>query len=421
MQEIERKFLIKEVPNNINRYEKQEILQWYYKNNNKNIRIRKTVSYKNGRKYSTYHMAYKQWSGLVRQESEKKISEQMFKDQQTLFSIYWIKKTRFFIPYKKHIIEVNQFHEDLHWLRMIEVEFSSTKNANDFEPLPRFWKEITNLKESTNYHLAIHWANKLIKKTKYEEIFTTLKLRDFYNLEAKKYSQTRKKHWPDAEKLLEEIKKYDKKTISILELGCWSWRFLEALQEIKNKKINYIGSDISENLLDEAKKISKQTNIKTTFICKDMINILKEHKQEEFDFIVAIASFQHLPSKKQRFLGTKYIYRTLKYNGIVMMTNRSLSKRMIKKYRKIILFSILHKIGSRNKKEWNDLLIPRKTKTKTHKRFYHIFTKKEIGTLFGQSWFVIKYLEYLNKNGSKTNNRKNGNNTLIIAKKTIYK
>jgi len=60
---------------------------------------------------------------LVRQEIEKEISEKKFKDYREFAKYNQIKKTRYLFPYKKDIIEINQFHDKLDGLRMAEVEF----------------------------------------------------------------------------------------------------------------------------------------------------------------------------------------------------------------------------------------------------------------------------------------------------------
>jgi hypothetical protein len=43
-------------------------------------------------------------------------------------------------------------------------------------------------------------------------------LRQFYNEEAKKFSASRKKKWPEFEYILKQIKNYPKRKIKILEL-----------------------------------------------------------------------------------------------------------------------------------------------------------------------------------------------------------
>lgn len=65
-------------------------------------------------------------------------------------------------------------------------------------------------------------------------------LASFYDKEAEKYYQTRKKHRADADMILDEIKTTDKKTIKILEFGCGSGRLLAHLKTLKGIHIHYI-------------------------------------------------------------------------------------------------------------------------------------------------------------------------------------
>ncbi|MDD3663281.1 MAG: hypothetical protein PHT84_05470 [Candidatus Pacebacteria bacterium] len=60
---------------------------------------------------------------MVRQETEKEISEKQFKDYREFAQHNQIKKTRYLFQYKKDVIEINQFHDKLDGLRMAEVEF----------------------------------------------------------------------------------------------------------------------------------------------------------------------------------------------------------------------------------------------------------------------------------------------------------
>lgn len=420
MLEIERKFLMNEIPENLESCEKQEILQWYFKENKKNIRVRKTISHKKWRKYTTYTMTKKQWSWLIRQEDEKKISEKQFWDYREFAKTYQIRKTRYLYPYNKYIVEINQFHDSLDGLRMAEIEFWSEKESEKCIPPSRCNKEVTEKKEANNSYLAVYGMQKLIRKTKFQDIITHFQLKSFYNQEAQKYSQTRKKHRNDANIILDTIQQYPKEDIKILEIGCWSWRMLEHLELIKDKKIEYIGIDISENLLEEAKKTSPKKHIKTHFICQDMIKYLSQCKQESIDIVIWVASFQHLLNRKDRFLAAKYMYRWLHYEWLVIMTNRSFSSRMVKTHRRTIIKSIRNKIIHRTQNEWNNLMIPWKSENNLYKRFYHVFTKKELSTIFTQSWFVIKNLSYRTKEGNETKNRKESNNTLLIAQKNIF-
>jgi len=66
-------------------------------------------------------------------------------------------------------------------------------------------------------------------------------LKTFYNQEAQKYHQTRKKFRSDGEIILQEIKKNKAKNLSILEFGCGSGRLINFLNSnLKDKNITYI-------------------------------------------------------------------------------------------------------------------------------------------------------------------------------------
>jgi SAM-dependent methyltransferase len=241
-------------------------------------------------------------------------------------------------------------------------------------------------------------------------------LENFYNQEAEKYYFTRKKYRSDWYIILEEIKKNPKQTISILEFWCWSGRFISFLnQNLQDKKINYIWIDLSQKLIEFAKK----DNSNNKFIQDDISNYIKQTKQESFDYIVWIASFQHIPSKKERLFLLKSFYRSLNYWWKLIMTNWSISKRFIKKYYKVFINSLLKFLYTSWNYSRNDLYIPWKNKGITNKRYYHIFTKKEIKNLTKTAGFKTILLTYVNNKWQKIKNRKKSNNTIFIWEKNI--
>ena len=68
-----------------------------------------------------------------------------------------------------------------------------------------------------------------------------------YDLISKKFSQTRKKFWGS----MEFIGEYAEKGDRVLDFGCGNGRILEILG---GKNIDYVGVDISENLIKLAEK-----------------------------------------------------------------------------------------------------------------------------------------------------------------------
>jgi len=282
-------------------------------------------------------------------------------------------------------------------------------------------------------------------------------LKNFYDTEAEKYYYTRNKHRADGYIILNEIKKYistedencppiwitkpnsrqKTKTISILEFGCGWWRLIKFLdKQIQDKKlnikINYIWVDLSQKLLDFAQTDSQKfsTKIKSKFICKDITAYTKNLKQESLDFVIWVASFQHMPNQKERLFILKNFYQSLKYNGKLIMLNRSFSIWFIKKFKQVIKKSIIKTIYTIGIHDWRNLDIPRKKskqknnkqsiKQKNHYRFYHIFSTKELSLLGKLSWFKISELTYVDKTGHTIKSRKKSNNTLFIWEKKVF-
>lgn len=416
MQEIERRFWLDQLPKK--KYsDEQEIVQGYYtdqKNTNSRIRKCKTT------KSTTYTQTIKHGKWLVREEIETKITAQAWKKLRPAAEKTSLTKTRYILKHQKHEIEINVFHDDLEGLILVEVEFESKKEADTFKVPERFGVELTNNEYSTSYYLAKNGKKDLEKSVKpYEQIIQE-NLADFYDQESSKYASTRKKLRPEAHLFIDEIKKIAKDSITILELWCGSGRLLEQINTLTDKKIDYIWVDISEGLLDEAKKIKTAKNITTTFIKSDMLSFLKDQKQESLDCIIAIASVQHLASKKTRILFSKYSYRALVYGGHFIMSNRSFSLRFVKKYRKALIENTRNILFPQRPYERNSLLLPRKTKQKTFKRFYHIFTKAELREISEQWGFLITTLDYVNKEWELISDRKHATNTIVIWEKTIF-
>ncbi len=241
-------------------------------------------------------------------------------------------------------------------------------------------------------------------------------LENFYDKEAEKYYFSRKKYRADWYIILDEIKKNPKKTISILEFWCGSWRLISFLNaNLKNKKIVYTWIDLSKKLIEFASKDNPNNN----FIHDDIYNYIKNTKQESLDFIIWIASFQHIPNQKERIYLIKSFYKSLNYWWKLIMTNRSISKRFIRKHYKPLINSFLkyiYTIWNYNRK---DLYIPRKNKNQINKRYYHMFTKGEIENLTKIWWFKTILLTHIDRRWQKTKVRKNSNNTIFVWEKNV--
>ena len=261
----------------------------------------------------------------------------------------------------------------------------------------------------------------------------THKLQQFYNQNAQHFSQTRKKHRPEFDYIMNIINTYPWKKMTIRELGCGDGRFYTYLQKNCNKEINYTWIDISDELLKIAKKTistkDKKSKLwplnsklfpKATFIHADMIEHIQQGKQESVNIIVSIAAFQHIPTLSQRRLVLKNIYRLLTYEWKYIMTNRTASQRFIQKYWKPILLSRMKTIVTIGQHTWRDLSIPWENKGKKWWRYYHLYGEKECTNLAQESWFIVEENRYMTTDGQITDNQKNARNMITVLKKSTF-
>lgn len=242
-------------------------------------------------------------------------------------------------------------------------------------------------------------------------------LREFYDLEANNFHETRKVIWPEFWIIKDKINLIEKDKINILELWCWSWRFFRYLKDELRKDIEYTWLDFSKNLIWIAN--IENINNEWTFVVWDMINYLGNFDQQSFDVVIAIASFQHIDSKSKRINIFKHIYRVLTYWGILIMVNWSFSDRFIKKYSKQFSISVLYSILTFWFLKYNDLFIPWNTENKIFERYYHIFTLKELIQLYKMWWFVIKESWYVDRNWTLINSYKNSRNSIVVWVKDV--
>ena len=139
--EIERKYLIRQLPNHLNDYPHDEISQAYI-STDPVIRIRK--------KNEDYILTIKSKGLLAREEIEMPISKESFLHLLEKKDGINIEKTRYKIPESRgYLIELDVFHGVYEGLLLAEVEFSSEEAAQNYIPPAWFGEEVTY---STRYH-----------------------------------------------------------------------------------------------------------------------------------------------------------------------------------------------------------------------------------------------------------------------------
>ena len=146
--EIERKFLVKSLPENLEQYPQKEIEQGYLCTNPV-IRIR--------RSNDQYILTYKGKGLMIREEHEHPLNQEAFEHLKSKIDGILIQKTRYLIPYNdKLTIELDIFHDNLAPLILAEVEFDSEEEALSFLPPDWFGEDVTHSSRYHNSYLSKH-------------------------------------------------------------------------------------------------------------------------------------------------------------------------------------------------------------------------------------------------------------------------
>lgn len=134
--EIERKFLIKELPQNLEKYRCRKIEQAYLCPNPV-VRIR--------RQDDDYYLTYKGQGLMVREEYNLPLTQEAYEHLKEKADGIILSKTRFLIPLSDHLtVELDLFDKPFESLILAEVEFPSEEAANSFEMPHWFDKDVTS-------------------------------------------------------------------------------------------------------------------------------------------------------------------------------------------------------------------------------------------------------------------------------------
>ncbi len=147
MQEIERKFLLNEMPKDVVIAESYEIVQFYLcREKDKIVRVRKIAD--------KFNIGFKKGKGMVRLEKEIEISERDFLELLEFAPQNKISKIRYIVFENEQKIEIDEFIEQHKGLIFAEVEFLSRREAENFKPPKWFGKEVTGNIKFTNSYLS---------------------------------------------------------------------------------------------------------------------------------------------------------------------------------------------------------------------------------------------------------------------------
>lgn len=152
--EIERKFLVKWLPKNLDELEKKEIEQAYLCDDPV-IRVRKSND--------AYYMTCKSRLGIDKEETtarvcnevELPLTAQGYEQLKSKSDYQLIEKTRYLLELSGgRIAELDVFHGYLSGLVFVEVEFPNEEAAEAFEKPDWFGREVTFDSRFSNHYLS---------------------------------------------------------------------------------------------------------------------------------------------------------------------------------------------------------------------------------------------------------------------------
>ena len=142
--EIERKWLIKEPPRDLESYPHHVIEQGYL-NTRPVVRIR--------RQDNDYILTYKGGGLMAREEYNLPLDRQSYEHLREKIDGRLISKVRYVIPIENGlVVELDHFEPPHKGLYLAEIEFSSVEEAEAFPGLPWFDKDVTY---DVNYHNSV--------------------------------------------------------------------------------------------------------------------------------------------------------------------------------------------------------------------------------------------------------------------------
>src|SRR5205809_6316787 len=147
--EIERKFLLKQLPEKLDRSRRYIIAQGYLATEpaGRQVRLRK--------KGKTASLTFKMGRGSSREEREIKLSPKQFAALWPATAGRRLRKLRYEIPWKNLLIELDIYRGRHAGLVVAEVEFPNRASCCRFKAPWWFGREVTGEKRYSNVRLAL--------------------------------------------------------------------------------------------------------------------------------------------------------------------------------------------------------------------------------------------------------------------------
>ena len=148
VREIERKFLVRKLPDNLTSYPSKEISQGYLVSMDDGLQVRLRKSNKR------YSLTYKRGTGNVREEREVELTGKQFDALWPATEGKRLVKTRYEIPLGERTVEIDLYHDRHEGLVVAEVEFDEEAAAKKFQPPDWLGDDVTGDPRYSNQLLA---------------------------------------------------------------------------------------------------------------------------------------------------------------------------------------------------------------------------------------------------------------------------
>ena len=146
--EIERKFLVRKLPEELAKFPHTEISQGYLAIARGGVQVRLR---KNG---ATHSLTYKRGIGNVREEREVELTPAQFDALWPATESKRLVKTRYDIPLGNRVVEIDVYGGRHNGLVVAEVEFDDEESAKNFRPPDWLGEDVTGDPRYSNQLLA---------------------------------------------------------------------------------------------------------------------------------------------------------------------------------------------------------------------------------------------------------------------------
>ncbi len=215
-------------------------------------------------------------------------------------------------------------------------------------------------------------------------------MQDFYNQAGVHFSRTRQKkygsgssNWVVTDQYLSRLKPSQ----SVLDLGCGNGKLVTGLPS----GVDYLGTDFSETLLNEAKQLHPDHD----FRYGDILDPKAWERLEQYDAIFCVAVLHHIPKRENQVYVLSEIKKHLKQEGFVFLTVWNLWQERFLQYH----------LESHVEVPYN----------KTWKRYCVAYELPELMTLCTDAGLTVEEIFYADRDGSKSDVL-NGENLVVVAK-----